>query len=139
MMPYRLRVLFPSSKRPLGFLLHEDPALIIGTDVMANPFLAISLALHLTAASGASVPILNVLPSCRAAASAQLTNTDRLQACVGSEGNARDQLVKEWTTFTAADRSNCVRAVMHFEPTYTELLTCLEIANDARKLPKELY
>jgi len=28
---------------------------------------------------------------------------------------------------------------MEFEPTYTELLTCLEMANDTRKMPEELY
>jgi hypothetical protein len=32
-----------------------------------------------------------------------------------------------------------LRTMMDFEPTYTELLTCLEMASDARKLPEELY
>jgi hypothetical protein len=103
---------------------------------MPNSFLAIPVALHLIAASGGIVPTLDVAPSCRAAAAAQM---NRMQTCMNEEQGARDQLVKEWTKFTVADRSSCVSAMMDFEPTYTELLTCLEMANDARKLPEELY
>jgi hypothetical protein len=106
---------------------------------MSNPFLAIPLALHLIVASGGGVPILDVRPSCRAAAAAQITSTDRMQTCMAGEQAAHDQLVKAWTKFSIADRSSCVRTMMDFEPTYTELLTCLEMASDAGKLPEQLY
>ena len=56
---------------------------------------------------------------------------------MAGEQDAHDQLVKAWTEFNIADRSSCVRTMMDFE--YTELLTCLEMASDARKLPEELY
>ena len=55
------------------------------------------------------------------------------------ERDAHDRLVETWTKFNIADRSSCVRTMMDFEPTYTELLTCLEMADDVRKLPEELY
>ena len=106
---------------------------------MSNSFLAIPLALHLIAASGGGVPTLDVHPSCHAAAAAQITNTDRMQACMEVEQGAHDRLVETWTKFNIVDRSSCVRTMMDFEPTYTELLTCLEIAKDARNLPAELY
>jgi hypothetical protein len=106
---------------------------------MANPFLAVPLALHLIAASGGGVPTLDVRPSCRAAAIAQITTTDTMPACLADEQDAHDQLVKAWTKFNIADRVACVRTMMDFEPTYSELLTCLEMASDARKLPEELY
>ena len=106
---------------------------------MANPFLAVPLALHLIAASGGGVPIFDVRPSCVAAAKAQITTTDRMQSCMADEQNAHDQLVKGWRKFNAADRITCTSTMMDFEPTYTELLTCLEMASDARKLPEELY
>jgi hypothetical protein len=106
---------------------------------MPNPFLAAPLVLHLIVASGGGVPTLDVRPSCRAAAATQTSITDRMQACIASEQDAHDQLVRQWTKFTIADRSHCVRAMTDFEPTYTELLTCLEMANDVRKLPEELY
>ena len=106
---------------------------------MPYPFLAVPLALHLIVASGGSVPTMDVRPSCRAAAATQTSIADRMQACIASEQNAYDQLVKQWTKYTTVDRSHCVRAMTDFEPTYTELLTCLEMANDVRKLPEELY
>jgi hypothetical protein len=106
---------------------------------MASPILAVSLALHLIAASGGGVPTLDVRPSCRAAAMAQITITDRLQGCMADEQDAHDRLVKAWTKFNVADRAICLRTMLDFEPTYTELLTCLEMASDARKLPEDLY
>jgi hypothetical protein len=106
---------------------------------MTNFFLAVPLAFHLIAASGGGVPTLDVRPSCLAAAEAQITTTDRMQTCTADEQNAHDQLVKAWRKFNAADRATCVGIMMDFEPTYTELLTCLEMASDARKLPEELY
>jgi hypothetical protein len=112
---------------------------IIGSRVMANPFLTVPLALHLIAASGSGVPTLDVRPSCRAAAIAQITITDRMQACIADEQDAHDKLARSWTKFNISDRATCVRTMMDFEPTYTELLTCLEMASDARKLPEDLY
>ena len=106
---------------------------------MANLILAVPLALHLIAASGGGVPTFDVRASCHAAALAEITTTDRMQACMSDEQDAHDQLVKRWTKFKTADRATCVRTMMDFEPTYTELLTCLEMANDVRKLPAELY
>jgi hypothetical protein len=106
---------------------------------MASPFLAVPLALHLIAASGGGVPILDVSPSCRAAAMAQIAVTDRMQGCMADEQDARDRLVRAWTKFNMSDRATCVRTMMDFEPTYTELLTCLEMASNARKLPEDLY
>jgi hypothetical protein len=61
---------------------------------MSNSFLAIPFVLHLIATSGGGVPTLDVRPSCRAAAAAQITNTDRMQACMGNEQDARDRLVR---------------------------------------------
>jgi len=106
---------------------------------MASPFLAVPVALHLIAASGGGVPTLDVGPSCRAAAIAQITITDRMEGCMADEQDAHDQLARAWTKFNVSDRATCVRTMMDFEPTYTELLTCLEMASNARKLPEDLY
>lgn len=106
---------------------------------MTNPFLAVPLAFHMIAASGSGVPTLDVSPSCHAAAMAQITIVERMQGCMADEKDAHDQLVTAWTKFNKSDRATCVRTMMDFEPTYTELLTCLEMASDARKLPEDLY
>ena len=127
------------SRSPQDVACNSVAAKKIGTRVMANPFLAVPLALHLIAAASGGVPTLDVRPSCLAAAKAEITTTDRLQTCMADEQSAHDQLVKTWTKFNGADRAACVSTMMDFEPTYTELLTCLEMASDAGKLPEELY
>jgi hypothetical protein len=58
--------------------------------------------------------------------------------CLDSERAIRDQLVKEWPNFAAADKAACTNeATMGGESSYTELLTCLEMARDVRALHNE--
>jgi hypothetical protein len=106
---------------------------------MTHFLAAFPLALQLISVSAESLPNLNVTPSCHAAAASEVETTDRMRTCVASEKDAHDQLVQRWAAFNAADRASCVESMMSFEPTYTELLTCLELAHDARKLPEQLY
>jgi hypothetical protein len=73
-----------------------------------------------------------VSPSCRAAAAAA-TDKGRLQTCIDSEHKARDQLAKDWSTYAADERNKCVNAAKGFSPTYTELITCLEMERDLRQ------
>jgi hypothetical protein len=75
-----------------------------GNRVMTNFFLAAPLAFHLIAGSGAGVPTLDVSQTCRAAAMAQITITDRMQSCMADEQEARDKLVKSWPKFNITDR-----------------------------------
>jgi hypothetical protein len=97
---------------------------------MAIPFLAVPLVLHLIASANGGVPNFDVRPSCRAAAMWDVTSKDAMQSCMVDEQNAHDQLVSEWTKFNAADRATCLDTMMEFEPTYTEVLTCLEMGTD---------
>jgi len=99
----------------------------------------VPVALHLVVAASSGVPTFDIGPSCHAAAAEETMVSDRMQACVSSEQDAHDQLVKRWTTFQSADRPRCVGMLLDFDPSYTELLTCLEMANDVRKFPEELY
>jgi hypothetical protein len=85
------------------------------------------------------IPSLDVQPVCRGIASQSggpsevgLAGTD-YQQCVQSEQEVREQLKKEWSTFSAADKRHCVTlAKIGGESSYTELLTCLEMARDER-------
>ncbi len=99
---------------------------------MFVPFLALPLAIHLTIFVADNVPKLDVTPSCRAASAAASDSADRMQSCLVSEERADNQLAKEWSEFPSADRANCVN-VLTFEPTYTELLTCLEMTRELKK------
>lgn len=116
---------------------------------MLLPIATLALALTVTPVadrshhSGASqVPNLAVEQSCRE----QAERTDPLggsnkamggtvEGCLNSEHAARDQLHKEWNTFTASQRGRCdTISTMGGEPSYVELLTCLEMAQQADAL-----
>src|SRR5262249_20234455 len=57
------------------------------------------------------------------------------EQCVQSEQAVREQLKKEWTAFSAADKQHCVAlAKTGGESSYTELITCMEMARDVRAL-----
>jgi hypothetical protein len=58
--------------------------------------------------------------------------------CLDSEHTTRDELAKQWSSFSAADKTACTNeATMGGESSYTELLTCLEMARDVRTLHSE--
>jgi hypothetical protein len=87
------------------------------------------------------VPILDVNPVCHGIAmqgelEAGLQQTS-FQQCVQSEQDTREQLKKQWSTFTTSDKTDCVAlAKTGGESSYTELITCMEMARDVRELHK---
>jgi hypothetical protein len=86
------------------------------------------------AAAGDRVPTFQVEPHCRAVA-AEARPVGDPAVCVQDEQKARAQLVKEWNQFTRLDKDHCLPlSRMAPEPTYSGLLTCLEVERDARLL-----
>jgi hypothetical protein len=85
------------------------------------------------------IPTLDVNPVCRGIAmqgelEAGLQQTS-FQECVKSEQAVREEIKKEWSTFTTADKTHCVAlAKTGGEASYTELISCMEMARDVRKL-----
>jgi hypothetical protein len=58
--------------------------------------------------------------------------------CMQSEQEVRDELAKRWSSFSTSDKNHCVaESEMGGDSSYTELLTCLEMAADVRDLGKE--
>ena len=102
----------------------------------------IVLLLLLTAAGSAfsdDVPVLNIEPVCRGIAEQASQPSERggpdlsFSQCVKSEDLMRQQLVKEWPTFVPADKDSCVvESQSGAEVSYTDFLTCLEMARDVR-------
>jgi hypothetical protein len=84
-------------------------------------------------------PVLNVNPVCHGIADQsdleaglRATNFDQ---CVQTEQATREQLIKEWANFTSDDKAHCIaETTMGGESSYTELVTCLEMARDVREL-----
>jgi hypothetical protein len=102
----------------------------------------IGLSLSIVPVRADEYPTLDVKPLCRG-----ITNQSTLQEglrsvtfdeCLKAEQADRETMIKEWSTFTADDKRHCVaEATMGGESSYTDLLTCLEMARDVRTLHKE--
>jgi hypothetical protein len=87
------------------------------------------------------VPVLNVQQVCRGIAQQAMDPSETggpdlaMSQCVSSEQEVRGELVKAWPAFVTADKQHCTReATMGGEASYTELITCLEMARDVRRL-----
>ncbi len=60
------------------------------------------------------------------------------QNCIDGEKATREELVKQWSSFSSSDKISCVNeSKMGGESSYTELLTCLEMARDVRTMHNE--
>jgi hypothetical protein len=85
-----------------------------------------------------NVPQLDVEPSCRAAAEAAMVVGRTGDNCRADEKNAREATAREWDSFSAADRRHCHSLVTTGgPPSYVELLSCLEVSRDARKVDQD--
>jgi hypothetical protein len=88
------------------------------------------------------IPTLNVDPVCRGIAQQAATPGERggpdlaFSQCVESEQSVRQQLAGEWSTFKPAEKTSCVGAERSALPSYTGLISCLEMARDVRQLNK---
>ena len=82
-----------------------------------------------------AVPAFDVRQTCRATETSGVYPGRNIESCAQSEEATRDQLKKSWGEFSAADKTECVSAVkIGGFPNYTELITCLEMRRDVRKL-----
>jgi hypothetical protein len=100
-----------------------------------------TIMLPVLAARSDETPVLNVLPLCKGIVSQgadPLQTGDRtvsLEECLKAEQIDRETMKKEWSTFSVTDKKHCVaEATMGGESSYTDLVTCLEMARDVRKL-----
>jgi hypothetical protein len=106
--------------------------------------LALSVQIIVLVATGDRVPQLDVEPVCKGIAEqGGVTFRDPAVAqgkinCIESEQVIREQVIKQWSTFLPADRTHCVNeTTMGGLSSYTELLTCLEMARDVRAMRAE--
>jgi hypothetical protein len=102
---------------------------------------ALVLGVHLLMPVADDVPTLNVEQVCKGIAEQggvtfhDAAVGEEKQNCIDSEQAIRDQLVKEWSTFAARDKVACTNeSRTGGESSYTELLTCLEMARDVRAM-----
>jgi hypothetical protein len=99
---------------------------------------ALILAAQLATPVADRAPQFNTEPTCRGAATASTAIRSDRDVCMQKEKDARAELDRQWTGFPAPDRSRCVEGTAAGGiPSYVELLTCLEMAKQARTLPKD--
>ena len=82
-----------------------------------------------------NVPKFDIERGCRLdnAASAGLTEVQPAKKCASDEQQARQQLQAQWSQFPKSDRATCTTETNGDDtPSYVELLTCLQLARDAR-------
>ena len=85
------------------------------------------------------VPTIDTQATCRAAAAvmanlsiAGTPGTDEVQICLESEQKARDQLIKNWSSFQPSDREGCIQT-RGYLPSYIEWITCFEMNKTVRE------
>jgi hypothetical protein len=106
---------------------------------MPFPFAPILLGSHLLVAATGGIPSVDIHKTCRAAASVMTgllsgTTAEHDQdVCVSSEQAAHEQIIKDWATYSSAERTQCVRPAVYL-PSYVEWLTCLEMEKSVRTL-----
>jgi hypothetical protein len=107
-----------------------------------------SLALVVVATGAISVarsdqyPVLNVAPLCHGIVGQSSLQkglgTVSFDECMKAEQADRETMIKEWSTFSSSDRTHCINeATMGGSSSYTDLITCLEMARDVRQLKSE--
>jgi hypothetical protein len=117
---------------------HRDTVIVPMLRAFVATVLAVLCLSGLSARSD-DIPTLDVNPVCHGIAmqgelEAGLQQTS-FQQCVQSEQATRDEIKKQWSSFSTADKTHCVAlAKTGGESSYTELLTCMEMARDVRKL-----
>ena len=93
------------------------------------------------ARDGGGLPTIDIQRTCRENVNALSTglggqiNQD-LQVCLMDEQGAREQIVKDWSTYPAIAKERCVQP-KEYLPSYVEWHTCLELTRDVVKMRKE--
>ncbi|RAI42762.1 hypothetical protein [Rhodoplanes roseus] len=101
--------------------------LAVGCFAFAVPALAATAAV-----AADQVPTFDVRQGCRGGSDGQ----PAYESCLKSEADARQQLVASWSKYPPAQRQACTSEAGREQPSYVELLTCLQLDQDLKSLPK---
>ncbi len=85
------------------------------------------------------VPTLDIEAGCRAAAKMgdSLSLDESLRQCLSDEKSARSELDRQWSQFPPALRQRCVDTTeAGGDPSYVEVLVCLQMGRDAAEMEK---
>jgi hypothetical protein len=103
-----------------------------GDCIMAFPT-PLALLLPLALSVSDAVPRYNIEPTCKGGLGSPGLN-ERYSSCIAEENAARQKLEASWASWPVGDRSVCSETARMGAASYVELLTCLEMAREAKKL-----
>ena len=109
---------------------------------MFLPFAPIFVGMHILVATTGDVPRVEIEKTCRASEKAikdvfgNSVMGNIFENCMEDEKANLEQLLKDWGTYPAAAKAQCVQPAVYM-PNYTEWLTCLEMERDVRKMRLE--
>ncbi len=84
-----------------------------------------------------SFPALDMHAACRDVAKNELNKTTDFPGCISNERTAREQLQKEWASYSTDMQGQCLHLVTPPAlPSYVTLQQCLTMSRDARNLMK---
>lgn len=93
----------------------------------------LALLLPFALAVSDAVPRFNIEPTCKGGLDSPGLN-ERYSRCIAEEKDAHAKLQANWSGYPAGDRGLCARTAGTGSGSYVELLTCLEMEADARKM-----
>jgi hypothetical protein len=91
----------------------------------------------LIAAVAGGVPNIDLQKVCHDSESAMVglgdNPTSSFDSCMSDEQAAREQLLKDWASYSASDKSHCIHPADYL-PSYVEWLTCVEMEGNVRQI-----
>jgi hypothetical protein len=114
-------------------LTNSKIALVAAATILGTTFSSL--------AKDSGPPNIDIQKTCRESSSALsgLTGNDTQDSvgtCMNDEQTAREQLVKNWATYPALAKAQCVQP-MEYLPGYVEWQACLEMTRDVLNLRKQ--
>ena len=108
------------------------------TSIFIAALVAILSNAPLAARAADPLPKFDIAKNCKAEVAENTGIGETFESCTRDEEQARQQLIPQWDHFSREDKSTCIRETsMDGSPSYVELQTCLEIANDSRAMLKD--
>ena len=133
--PTRRLAIFPSEHSASCQRHDTENSPLVAACAMVSPQAAtVARTTQPAVATPRDLPQLDVGANCRGQAEG---NKKTFESCMADEQRARDTIAREWGEFAKPDQTNCAKVTeIGGTSSYIELLTCLEMAREERKLDK---
>lgn len=134
--PTRRPAIFPSEHSASCHRHEAENSPLIAVCALVSPqAAAVARTTRPADATPHDLPQLDVSSNCHSQAAG---NKKTFESCMAEEQRTRDQIAREWGEFAKPDQTRCaqVSSLAGTPQSYIELLTCLEMARDVRKLEK---